>query len=138
MTQRTSIRRHGVVAVLIRGEQLLVVRRSRHVEAPGAYCFPGGGIEAGESEDAALRREMVEELGASIVPVRRLWRSVTSWDVDLCWWLGELPETESLVPNPAEIESIHWLTIAEMLALDGLLESNREFLAALERGEFRI
>lgn len=138
MTEERSIRRRGVVAVVTRGEQLLVIRRSRHVAAPGAFCFPGGGIEPGETEDAALRREIIEELGASIVPVRRLWHSVTSWDVDLSWWFAELPEQETLVANPTEIESIHWLTIAEMLALDGLLSSNRDFLAALDRGEFTL
>jgi 8-oxo-dGTP pyrophosphatase MutT (NUDIX family) len=127
-----------VVAVVLRQSRLLVVRRSQHVEAPGAYCFPGGGIEAGESEFDALRREISEELGACVLPVRCLWRSRTSWNVELAWWLAELAETESLVPNPSEIESVHWLPIDEMLALDGLLESNREFLAALHRHEFRL
>jgi len=39
--------RRGVVAVVMRGEQFLVIRRSQHVRAPGMYCFPGGTIEAG-------------------------------------------------------------------------------------------
>ncbi|MFT7641606.1 MAG: hypothetical protein ACI9G1_003357, partial [Pirellulaceae bacterium] len=30
--------------------------------------------------------------------------------------------------NPDEVESVHWLTPAEMLALPDLLESNREFI----------
>ena len=64
--------RRGVVAVVVREARLLVVRRSALVEAPRAYCFPGGGIEPGETESEALRREMVEELAAEVVPVRQL------------------------------------------------------------------
>ena len=35
-------------------------------------------------------REFQEELGAAIRPVRRVWTSITRWQVELAWWLGEL------------------------------------------------
>lgn len=133
-----QIRRRGAVAVIERESRLLVIRRSQIVAAPGAYCFPGGGIEEGETEMAALVRELQEELGVSVVPRRRLWRSVTRWSVELCWWLAHLPPAEEPRPTPAEVESCHWLTTAEMLALPELLDSNRDFLGALERGEFTL
>jgi len=50
-----------VVAVILRGERFLVICRSQQVRAPGMYCFPGGGIEPGETEEQALRRELLEE-----------------------------------------------------------------------------
>src|SRR5437899_2455576 len=78
--------RRGVVAVVNRGGRLLVIRRSQQVVAPGAICFPGGGIEAGESETDALVREVQEELGVAVMPLKRLWQSVTPWNVDLAWW----------------------------------------------------
>src|SRR5690242_925451 len=117
--------RRGAVAVVVRQGKLLVIKRAEIVRAPGAFCFPGGGIEAGESEQQALVREFQEELAAVIQPVRRLWHSVTRWGVELDWWLAYLPSEEQLVPNPAEVESVHWLTAAAMLAEPRLLESNR-------------
>ena len=66
--------RRGVVGVVVRDGRMLVIRRSRSVVAPLVYCFPGGGIEAGESEEEALVREFREEIGVTIRPVRRLWR----------------------------------------------------------------
>lgn len=128
----------GSVAVVVRGGRLLVIRRSRRVVAPGAYCFPGGALEDGESEEQALVREMQEELGVSIHPIRRLWRSVTPWNVELAWWLAVLPPDERLAPNPEEVESVHWVTPAEMADLPGLLSSNRDFLEALADGRIEL
>lgn len=126
--------KRGAVAVVVRDRRFLVIRRSASVVAPGAFCFPGGGIEATESEQAALVREFQEELGAPLQPVRCVWRSTTRWNVRLAWWLGALPGEARLEPNPAEVESIHWLSVEEMLAAENLLESNRRFLAALAAG----
>ncbi len=130
--------RRGAVAVVVRDGRMLVIRRARSVVAPLVYCFPGGGIEGKESEEEALVREFREEVGVAIRPVRRLWRCVTAWKVELAWWLGELSADAVPVANPREVESIHWFTPAEMAALPDLLESNREFLELLERGEIAI
>ena len=134
-TEASPQRRRGAVAVVLRGERFLVIRRSANVVAPGAMCFPGGGIEGQESETEALVREFREELGAAIRPVRCVWRSTTRWHVELAWWLVELDADTELYPNPAEVESVHWLTGPAMLEHAALLDSNRAFLAALAAGE---
>jgi 8-oxo-dGTP diphosphatase len=121
--------------VVVRDERFLVIRRAADVPAPRAFCFPGGGIEGSESEAEALVREFREELGAAIQPLRRLWQSTTRWRVELAWWLADLDAPELLVPNPLEVESIHWFTTGEMLALGELLESNRRFLDAVSAGK---
>ena len=133
-----SSNRRGAVAVIHQQERLLVIRRSQHVVAPGAFCFPGGAIEVGESEEVALIRELREELNVEVVPVRRVWRSVTPWHVELFWWLAHLEPGSLPRPSPAEVESFHWQTAEEMLALTELLESNRQFLAAVARGEVSL
>ncbi len=125
----------GVVAVAVSDDRFLVIRRSLHVAAPGAFCFPGGRVEAGESEEAALAREMTEELAVEAAPIRRVWRSVTSWHVELAWWLVRLDSAEKMRPYDREVASVHWLTGPQMRWLPGLLESNSQFLDALDRGE---
>jgi 8-oxo-dGTP pyrophosphatase MutT (NUDIX family) len=127
--------RRGAVAIIPRDGRMLVIRRSRSVVAPLTYCFPGGGIEDGESEEAALVREVREEIGATVRPLRRLWQCVTAWKVQLAWWLAEMDSRGVPVANPAEVESIHWVTPREMAELPGLLDSNRVFLELIERGE---
>ena len=73
-------------------------------------------------------REVREELGVTIRPLRRVWQCVTAWKVELAWWLAEMDTTAVPVPNPAEVDSIVWVTPAEMARLPGLLQSNQVFL----------
>lgn len=130
--------RRGAVAVVVREGRMLVIRRARTVVAPLVYCFPGGGIEGDESEEEAVVREFREEVGVALRPVRRLWQCVTSWKVELAWWLGELDPDAIPVANPREVDSIHWMTPEEMVRLPDLLESNREFLHLVDRGDIRL
>ena len=127
--------RHGVVAVVIRDDKLLVIRRSQHVRAPGMHCFPGGAIEPGESEPCAVSRELFEELSVTARPLRLLWRSVTPWNVALAWWLTEIAADAEPRANPREVESFAWLTADEIRRPPHLLASNLEFLDAWESGK---
>ena len=131
-------KRRGVVAVVVENDRLLVIRRSQRVEAPGAYCFPGGAIESGETEQDALRREIREELAGDVELLARLWESVTDWNVHLVWWQCRWRSPHAPQPNPAEVESVHWFTADEIRALPDSLTSNVEFLDAWAGGAFRL
>jgi 8-oxo-dGTP diphosphatase len=131
--------RRGAVAVIFEEGRLLAIRRSAKVSAPGAICFPGGGIEADESECDALVRELREELGIEIRPLRRLWENTTRWQVHLAWWLAErIDRAAPLTPEPDEVADVFWLTAADMAEHADLLSSNREFLSIVARGEIAL
>jgi len=62
-------RRHGAYAVIIGARGVLLT----HQAAPRAeWQLPGGGIDPGESPLRALRREVMEETGWRVRPLRRL------------------------------------------------------------------
>src|ERR1051325_4042675 len=58
--------RPGVSAVVLTPEGLLLQRRSDN----GLWGLPGGGVEPGESVSAAIVREVREETGLDVTPVR--------------------------------------------------------------------
>jgi 8-oxo-dGTP diphosphatase len=60
-------RRTLVVAALIeQGGRILLSRRRPDQSLPDCWEFPGGKVEPGESPDAALVREIEEELGCTV------------------------------------------------------------------------
>lgn len=47
--------------------QILITRRSPTVREPGKWCLPGGHFDGGEDWVAAMRREVLEEVGLTVV-----------------------------------------------------------------------
>ena len=58
------MKRIHVVAAIIVGEdqKIFISRRADHLHQGGLWEFPGGKVESGEAADAALARELFEEI----------------------------------------------------------------------------
>ena len=62
--ERRTIR---VVAALVeRGGRYLITQRRETAVLPLLWDFPGGRVEEGETDEAALAREVMERLGVSV------------------------------------------------------------------------
>ncbi|WP_075181932.1 pyrimidine (deoxy)nucleoside triphosphate diphosphatase [Pantoea sp. 1.19] len=59
-----------VAGIITRDGRLLLAQRPSGGDQPGLWEFPGGKVEAGESQQDALRRELTEELGIDARPLR--------------------------------------------------------------------
>jgi 8-oxo-dGTP diphosphatase len=124
---------HGVVFGCRREDgRFLMIRRSRHVPLPRRVCFPGGGINVGETQAAACVREAREELGITVKPVKGVWEcEFGKGPIRIFGWVAEL-EPGSMQPDPLEVEEVLWLSRAEALAHPDGLETNGAFIEALE------
>lgn len=60
-----------VAAIIVRGDSLLATQRG-YGEFEGWWEFPGGKVDAGETPEQALVREIREELNARLVVGRHL------------------------------------------------------------------
>ncbi|MGK7866600.1 NUDIX hydrolase [Falsiroseomonas sp. E2-1-a20] len=61
----------GIGAVVLRGEEVLLIRRGRPPRL-GEWSLPGGGQRLGETAEACARRELQEEAGIEAGPLRLL------------------------------------------------------------------
>lgn len=59
--------RLAALAVVLRGDEVLLVRRRNEPDA-GLWGFPGGHVEPGETVGAAAARELLEETGVEALP----------------------------------------------------------------------
>lgn len=64
----------AVSVALLVGDRVLLVRRGQP-PSQGQYAFPGGRVEEGETDEAAARRELMEETGidaGALSPLREV------------------------------------------------------------------
>ncbi len=118
-------------AAIVRDGRVLAARRTAPPETAGRWELPGGKVEPGETPDAALVREIGEELGCTIA-------------LD-AWLPGAVAIDERHVltvarctivegePDPREHDAVRWLAVGELHEVDWL-EPDRPFLAHLGLG----
>ena len=109
-----------VAAAVIRdGEKIFAVQRG-YGEFKGGWEFPGGKIEAGETSQQVLVREITEELSATI-EVGDLIETVEYDYPDFhlsmdCFWCSILRGNLVLL----EAEDARWLSAGELYSVDWL------------------
>ena len=108
-----------VVAALVRdGARILMSRRRPDQAMPNLWEFPGGKVEPGEHPEAALRREVREELGCD-VEIDRVEEVVFHAypDFDL-YMLVYASRIVAGTPRAIEVAEIAWIEARKLPELD--------------------
>jgi 8-oxo-dGTP diphosphatase len=98
-----------VAAVIEREGRFLVARRLSGTHLAGYWEFPGGKIHSGETLEAALRRELSEELDVEISQARKIFATAHHYPeriVELHFYRVE-PMGE---PLPMLGQELRWIT----------------------------
>lgn len=105
---------HIVVGVITRDNDVLIAKRPHYKDQGGLWEFPGGKIERGESEQAALRRELLEELEIEITRSRP-WMQIEHEYEDKKVLLNVYHcDQFSGTPIGAEGQEVIWATISDL------------------------
>ena len=79
VTRGKTFCRAAVRAIIFSEGKLLMVYSSQN----GDYKFPGGGVQPGETQTEALRREVMEECGARVARIEGAFGKVVEYDLPL-------------------------------------------------------
>jgi 8-oxo-dGTP diphosphatase len=131
-----TLKRIRVVAALLRrGDEALVQQRGPKGARAFLWEFPGGKVEPGESESAALERECREEMDVQIAVGERLdevSHAYADLEVELVLYATTLVSGE---PKPLHAHTVRWVKIAKLAELP-FCEADGPFLKALEAGRY--
>ncbi|MDF3298089.1 (deoxy)nucleoside triphosphate pyrophosphohydrolase [Streptomyces tropicalis] len=111
MTRRIVV----VGAALLDGGRLLAARRSAPEELAGRWELPGGKVEPGEAPEAALVRELREELGVETEAVARVpgsWPLRPPYELHV-WTARLLPGSADPAPLQ-DHDALRWLAPADV------------------------
>lgn len=114
----------GVVAYVMRGDEVLLVHRTARADDPqrGLYNGLGGKVEPDEDVIAAIRRELTEEAGIQATSLTL--RGTVSWPIEAgpgTDWFGFVFRVDAFrgEPPPSNVEgTLHWVPLALLSTLE--------------------
>ncbi|MGH9709224.1 MAG: (deoxy)nucleoside triphosphate pyrophosphohydrolase [Candidatus Acidiferrales bacterium] len=128
-----------VAAVIVRDGRVLACRRDCSDKFPLKWEFPGGKVQSGESPQAALLRELREELaigasvGAEIYGTSHKYPEMPS-AIELIFFIATI---ESGAIENRVFEAIAWVAPQDLPEMD-FLDADREFIAKLSNGDIQL
>lgn len=129
-----------VVAALIESEgKLLVCQRRRGGAFELLWEFPGGKVQPGETLEAALARELAEELGVTARIGREIYRTQHRYaemkePIELIFFAASVPRAE--IRNLV-FEQVEWREPRSLPDLN-FLPADRELVAKLAAGDISV
>ncbi len=113
------------------GGRVLIAERPAGKHLAGRWEFPGGKVAADESDERALRRELMEELGVEVLaahPLLTLTHRYEDRIVELSMWVVERYRGE---PRGLDGQRLKWVAVRQLPDED-ILEADRPFIEALQ------
>lgn len=110
----------------------MFVKRSAYTEAASGYWCPvSGRIEKNETQEAALRREVREEVGLEVVAVEKVCEIPSTDNLFvLHYWKTEIIAGEARICSD-EATEMKWVTTEELKQLQPTFEEDVQILERL-------
>jgi len=101
-------------AVIERDGKYLITQRRETAVLPLLWEFPGGKVELGENDAVALRRELMERLGADIQVGRKIGETHHAYEG--YWVVMAMYEATLSAPRiePLHVRDFRWVSSADL------------------------
>ena len=103
-----------VAAAIITEGRVLACERSAPPEVAGRWEFPGGKVEPGETDEQALARECVEELGVRVAVGARIGPDVSLAHGRAVLRVFAVRLLDGDEPRALEHTAMRWLSVDEL------------------------
>jgi mutator protein MutT len=121
-----------VAAIIRRDAKILITQRFANVHLAGLWEFPGGKVEPNESLAAALKREILEELGITIQVNDEFFQvehEYATKSVRLHFFNCTISEGE---PQSIQVADLRWVEASELTRFE-FPAADAELIALLVR-----
>lgn len=115
-------------------ERLLLIRRGAEVPHPGYWAPLSGKVEPGESQAAAVAREVREEVGLAVRVDREVWECPSDDGAFRLHWWTAAARTNAFVPNAREVAAARWILPAQFGAFTPTFVADRQFFSEVWPG----
>jgi len=103
-----------VAAVVEDGGLYLITQRREEAVLPGLWEFPGGRVEAGETDEQALSRELLERIGVIAQIGAALTERHTVYpDYELTLALYSATLAPGQIPRRGRVQDFRWIRSSE-------------------------
>lgn len=124
----------GVAVIINEKQEILIDKRLPTGLMANLWEFPGGKIEAGETPQDCIKREIKEELGVDIVVNYHL--------IDITHTYSEFMVTLSVYmchiitgkPQPLQCAEIRWITVSQLHNFE-FPSANQAIISAIENND---
>lgn len=127
-------RRQAVVAIIRKADKFLLVKRSGYIKtAEGYWCPVSGGIEENETQEEALKREVLEEVGLHVVADRKICEIPSHDDKSrLHFWTVKIISGRARITSNEAVD-IAWVTLEEMKRLSPVFQEDIQIIERVSK-----
>ena len=121
----------GVAVIVNEQQEILIDKRLPTGVMANMWEFPGGKIEAGETPQICIQREIKEELGVDVKIDRHLidiTHPYPEFTVTLSVYLCQIISGN---PQPLECAEVRWVKVAQLGDFE-FPEANQDIISAIE------
>lgn len=123
----------GVIFDNQKADQILIAKRPQHLHQGGLWEFPGGKVNEDETVDQALERELLEELGITVIqsqPLMQVQHNYSDKQVFLDIWTVTQYSGEA---RGLEGQQCQWVAMQQLLSAESKYQFPEANKAILEK-----